>query len=285
MLVDITVELNDMRQQHRICASVRNMECCSKLVCHSVVQSQRRRIECKTCQTGCRMHLLSCMSITSVQICSQQENSADFNCFSASAVAKSFLSVLTHASSAWVNTSIPVSAVTAGGTLYKFCIQNCLIRCQISGYQRIFSLLCRIRYNCKRGHLWPRTACRRNRDQPYITVVLNPHCKFPDWFGRINGRTPPTAIIASGLYASNFTLHWSFQSADPAQHPEKCHTQYALFQWICDQIDHTALCQKRVCNNQYFLYGISERRSNALSPKYTFVFISKLFIASFLYSG
>jgi ethanolamine utilization microcompartment shell protein EutL len=34
-----------------------------------------------------------------------------------------------------------------------------------------------------------------------------------------------------------------------------------------------------------FLYGISERRSNALSPKYTFVFISKLFIASFLYSG
>ena len=154
MLVDITVELNDMRQQHRICASVRNMECCSKLVCHSVVQSQRRRIECKTCQTGCRMHLLSCMSITSVQICSQQENSADFNCFFCQCRCK-IISVCTYTClkrmGKYIHSGICCNCRRY--TLYKFCIQNCLIRCQISGYQRIFSLLCRIRYNCKRGHL------------------------------------------------------------------------------------------------------------------------------------
>ena len=60
---------------------MRNMELCTELMRHTVCDSEACCIERKTCQTGCYMHFLSCVHITSVKISSQEEYATDFHCF------------------------------------------------------------------------------------------------------------------------------------------------------------------------------------------------------------
>ena len=72
---------NNMRQQHRISSSVRNMENSSQLMSHTMCDTKSCGIKGKSCQTGCYMHFLSCMHITSVKISSQEEYTTDFHCF------------------------------------------------------------------------------------------------------------------------------------------------------------------------------------------------------------
>ena len=70
-----------MGQQHRIGTAMGNMESSAQLMCHTVIDTQRRGIESKSCQTGSHMHLLTGMHILTVIITSGQEHTADFQSF------------------------------------------------------------------------------------------------------------------------------------------------------------------------------------------------------------
>ena len=59
MALDTGVIADNGRKQDRISLSVRDVELCAELMCHTVVKSKGCRVECHTCQVGSEVHSFS----------------------------------------------------------------------------------------------------------------------------------------------------------------------------------------------------------------------------------
>ena len=126
--VDICIIFNNMRQQHRISSSVRNMENSTQLMSHTVSNSKTCCIEGKSCQTGRYMHLLSCMHIITVNICTIKIYATDLDCFLCKCRCKLIMvdaDIRLNCMSQNIHTCICCNR--RRNTAYKLRIQNCLI--------------------------------------------------------------------------------------------------------------------------------------------------------------
>ena len=123
-MTDLSHTKNVSKSDDRICL----MGSVEELMSHTVSNSKTCCIEGKSCQTGRYMHLLSCMHIITVNICTIKIYATDLDCFLCKCRCKLIMvdaDIRLNCMSQNIHTRICCNR--RRNTAYKLRIQNCLI--------------------------------------------------------------------------------------------------------------------------------------------------------------
>ena len=184
MLVDITVELNDMRQQDGVCPAMGDMEHRAQLMGHAVVQAQGRSIERQARQAGGDMHLPPGVGIVIICLGAQQELAADFDSLLGEGAGK-FIVLDADIGLQRVGHDVHPRIRRDRGwdTLDQDLIQDRFVRDQVVGRQGVFDVLLRVGNDGKAGDLAAGAAGRRDGDEAGGECRIHIPGKFPHRLG------------------------------------------------------------------------------------------------------